>query len=368
MPATADGTRPRWYLPPPVHTSGDSEGQPRDPGGDDHERSTRWLHLPSAAMASEAMTDPGGYLASQDLHDAIHAAILLGQPLLLTGEPGCGKTEVANYITYQLGLERPGPTGRKPEYALRFDTKSTTSARDLFYTFDTVGRFHAAQRGAQEPGADDPRRFISFNALGRAILDAAEPASVHRLEGRNWRGQEGGPRRSVVLIDEIDKAPRDVPNDLLMEMDRLAFYITELDRTVTATPALRPIVVLTSNSERALPEAFLRRCVFHHMAFPDKGTLRRIVARRLTTFPKESRLRDSAIGLFLRLREEERPEKLPGTAELLGFLNALAGLPLDPDKSLAEQKGWEGAARATLLKTVLDHQSFKDATLQRLLG
>ncbi|MFC7477962.1 AAA family ATPase [Dankookia sp. GCM10030260] len=346
-----------WFIPSRRWAAGDAAAE--------EARRTRWTHLPSAAMAAPRMLDPREYDADPPLLDAVHSAILLGQPLLVTGEPGCGKTEVANFIAFHLGLERPDVATGRPEYALRFDTKSTTTARDLFYSFDTVGRFHAAR--SDDPGADDPRRFITFNALGRAVLDACPPDRVVGLSGRNWTAPEGGPRRSVVLIDEIDKAPRDVPNDLLMEVERLAFYVPELDRHVQADDALRPIVVLTSNSERVLPDAFLRRCVFHTMSFPDEDRLRRIVRRRMAGLPADGPLLDDAVRLFLALREEGL-RKPPGTAELLGFLAALRDLGFDPDAGLSGQAGWQGAARATMLKTVEDQRQFGDKALGDLAG
>jgi MoxR-like ATPase len=322
-------------------------------------RLRRGTRLPSARMASDRMLDPQFYEADQSLIDAIHAAVLLGQPLLIAGEPGCGKTEVANFVAYQFGLEPPQPPGDRKEYALRFDTKSTTTARDLFYSFDVVGRFHASR--SDDTTSTDPRRFIRFHALGRAVLDAAPAAQVKGITGINYSRAAVEPRRSVVLIDEIDKAPRDVPNDLLMEVDRLAFYITELDRTVTADPAFRPILVITSNSERVLPDAFLRRCVFYSMQFPDDERLRRIVDNRVTKFPFGSGMLKDALKLFQSLRDLQL-QKHPGTAELLGFLHTLLGHGLDPAAALdADGRGWEELAKATLLKTRDDQEQFKEA-------
>ena len=220
---------------------------------------------------------PEGYLADQPLLDAVNAAIWLGQPLLLTGEAGCGKTELANHLAWRLGLTRKAGEdegGRPiPEHALRFDTKSETRARDLFYTIDTIERFHAAQF-ERDPAKLDPTRFVRFHALGRAILYAAPPDDLAlRLEPD--KRHPGTPRRSVVLIDEIDKAPRDVPNDLLMEIEQMRFFMPELNRIVTAPRDMRPILVITSNSEKALPDAFLRRCVYYHMSFPGAGAAAR---------------------------------------------------------------------------------------------
>jgi MoxR-like ATPase len=275
-------------------------------------------------MDSDAIRDPARYEPDPSLIDAIHAAIILGQPLLLAGEPGCGKTEVANFVAYQFGLHPPAIPGERREWALRLDVKSTTTARDLFYSFDTVGRFGAAKD--EGPAARRPGRFITLSALGRAIMDAAPWSEVRDIEIANYRREHDEPRRSVVLIDEIDKAPRDVPNDLLMEIERLGFRITELnregDRPVRADPDHRPVLIITSNSERALPDAFLRRCIFHYMAFPDRDRLGRIVEARIPGFPRGSDLERDALALLFGLRAQTLL-KLPGTAELLGFLAVL---------------------------------------------
>src|SRR3954465_9291968 len=148
--------------------------------------------------------------------DAVNAALFLGQPLLVTGEPGCGKTELANFVAWKLGLGRKRATDEHGcEFALRFDTKSETRTRDLFYLIDVVERFHAAQKPG---GIVDPLQFIRFQALGRAILYAAAPNELTTRLPKEHK-HPGEPIRSVVLIDEIDKAPRDVPNDLLMEIE-----------------------------------------------------------------------------------------------------------------------------------------------------
>jgi MoxR-like ATPase len=327
-------------------------------------RRRRGENLPSARMVEPAMLDPSRYIPEEGLIDAIHSAVLLGQPLLVTVEPGCGKTEVANFIAYQFGLERSAGRPERSEYALRFDTKSTTSARDLFYSFDTIRRFHAAR--LDERDATDPRRFITFHALGRALLDAANSDDIADISGFTYIRDNHAPSRSVVLIDEIDKAPRDVPNDLLMEVDRMAFYIIELDRTIKANPAFRPIVVLTSNSERVLPEAFLRRCVFYAMPFPQLEKLRKIVENRIPFFPSEAPLVSDALNLFMELRESNL-QKTPGTAELLGFLHALLGTGYKPESSLHELRSWEGLAKATLLKTREDQEQFTNGELFRVM-
>jgi len=174
--------------------------------------------------------DPAGYLPDQGLVDAVNVALLLRQPLLLTGEPGTGKSQLAASVAYQLGLAPP----------MVFETKSTSVARDLFYHFDNIGRF----RAAQTPGAAaDPVLFLTLNALGHAIALANPPSDVGHILPPIYRHEEQ--RQSVVLIDEIDKAPRDFPNDILNEIERLFFRIPELGNVdVRARPNLRPIVVM----------------------------------------------------------------------------------------------------------------------------
>ena len=239
---------------------------------------------------------------------------------------------------------------------LRFVVKSDTQARDLFYRFDTVGRFHASNT---QDADSNPRNFISFEALGKAILHAKAPEYAHdelRLP-KSVVGHPGKPTRSVVLIDEIDKAPRDVPNDILVELERLEFEIHELktvDPSAQAQSAAqsgrigldsaenrhRPIVIITSNSEKALPDPFLRRCVYHYLEFPpfrqdednqndDIITVDDIVAARLgERYVNGGHVMvDQAIKLFSYLRDEARMERRPTLAELLDWLYFLLPRP-----------------------------------------
>lgn len=199
---------------------------------------------------------PEGYLPDPGLADALRVALVLRKPLLLTGEPGTGKTECAAYLAWKLGYGEP----------LAFEAKSVSEAKDLFYTYDTLGRFHAKEEGKAAP---DARTFIHFNALGEAILRTLAGDAVADVVPPGW--EHGAPRQSVVLIDEIDKAPRDFPNDLLNEVDRLYFRIPELgNRIKRAAEGLEPVLVITSNSEKNLPPAFLRRCVYYHIPFPKE--------------------------------------------------------------------------------------------------
>lgn len=220
--------------------------------------------LPGASY--EKFFDPDGFLPDDGLVQAVNVALLLGQPLLLTGDPGSGKTLVAYSVARELDLYPPE----------EFVAKSTSEARDLLYTYDALGHFRAA------PGKDQANSalpYIEFQALGRAILRASRPEEVTDLFPA---GSSSGPRRSVVLVDEIDKAPRDFPNDLLREIESMKFRIPELaGREVRAAADHRPVVVITSNSEKLLPDAFLRRCIFYDVPFPDDKKLEEIVARRL---------------------------------------------------------------------------------------
>lgn len=271
----------------------------------------------------------------------MNVALALGQPLLVTGEPGCGKTSLADWVAFKLGLGS----------ALRYQTRSTSSARDLFYLFDAVGRFHASNEAKDK----DPRLYITFQALGLAIIrargrglisDFVAPARMHNFDVEA--------KRSVVLIDEIDKAPRDFPNDLLGEIDRLAFEIPELQGVLVEAPKeFLPILIITSNSERSLPEAFLRRCIYHHMEFPDDELLREIIFTRIANMPKDSGLVEDALKVIYSLRDRRvglsRP---PGTAELLSFILALRSGGFGQNDRLTDNRLWVENAMRTLVKTL----------------
>jgi len=301
--------------------------------GDGKQRPEAVRDLPD--IDPDALRRPEGYRAGPDLQAAVGTALTLGMPLLLTGEPGSGKSRLAYSIAHEFMLP-----------LTEFVVKSDTQARDLLYRFDTVGRFHASQT---EGRAADPRRFICFEALGRALLHAKSAdyaRDMLRLPDAAV-GHPGHPTRTVVLIDEIDKAPRDVPNDLLVEIERLRFPIPELasDRdplpTVELTlaeRAYRPIVVITSNSEKALPEPFLRRCVYHHLELPpfdrdldDAGragqvTIEDIVKSRLGSrfAGGGDRLFDDLLDFYRFLRRDTQGlGHQPSLAELLNWLDAL---------------------------------------------
>ena len=299
------------------------------------------------------------YIPADGLVEAMDVAMLLGQPLLLTGDPGTGKTRAAYWLAGQLECEP----------VLRYDVKSTSSGTDLLYQFDEVLRFRDSTRQKIEPLI----RYLRFNALGEAILRAAGGDAVlatmtgEPLEGETLARQHSTlvdafgpdlakgpitvgmllpddagfasaePQHRVVLIDELDKAPRDTPNDLLAEIEDMGFRIPELGISVQASAAgFRPVVVITSNSEKSLPDPFLRRCAYFDIPFPrrydktrDKawpgdGTLEQIVEGRLATFEGGGQALEQSLDLFQRLRGTNSGiRKAPGTAELLAWLDAM---------------------------------------------
>lgn len=252
------------------------------------------------------------YVPDPELLPAVDAAIALGAPLLVTGEPGTGKTQVAYYLAWRYGV----PQGR----LRRLDVRSTTTADDLTARLDTVAYFHAAyDRHGPTARPLDPRQHYIKGPLYHAWTTADGPC--------------------VVLIDEIDKAPRDFPNDLLNVLDQHRFTVPETGEEVTPRPGdPPPLVVITSNIERQLPEPFLRRCVYHHIRF-DPARLRRAVEAHARHLAADGDLVDAAVERFLALRRDEAKhlEKRPSTGELLMWLVALDRLgriegtaPVDP--------------------------------------
>lgn len=236
-------------------------------------------------------------------------------------------------------------------------------AHDLFYSFDALARFHAAQTAAREPSAKiEPVHFIRYHGLGEAIVRASRLGEYAPLLPENF--VHTAQRRSVVLIDEIDKASRDVPNNLLRVMEKPCFTIPELGHAeISADDAFRPILILTSNSEKTLPDAFLRRCIYYHMPFPDDATLKEIVANRLVGLPAGRGLVADAIALLRHLRGKCRLRKAPGTAELLTFILTLRSNGYGPADRLRDDTRWLRWATLNLLKTREDQEQ-ADTCLQ----
>lgn len=238
----------------------------------------------------------GRYIPSPDLVNAVNTAITIEQPLLVMGESGTGKTMLAWSIASELGMLP----------VLEFHTRSDHNARDVLFIIDNLRRFYDAQ--IEDERAKDLENYVTWQALGEAVRSDA---------------------KRVVLIDEIDKAPRDFPNDLLDEIDRMEFRLPEI-RPDPFRARHRPIVIITSNSERQLPDPFLRRCVFHRIGFPKKAELEAILRQRLDP-DVSSRLVEVAIKRFEHLRQKElRLEKKPSTGELIVWVRMLVRAGVDP--------------------------------------
>ncbi|GAA0356857.1 MoxR family ATPase [Bowmanella denitrificans] len=232
-----------------------------------------------------SFTGTDQYIASQELQLAVNAAIRLERPLLIKGEPGTGKTLLAEEVAKSLDT---------PLYA--WHIKSTTKAQQGLYEYDAVSRLRDSQLG--DAKVQDIGNYI--------------------IKGKLWQAFEA-PKRPVLLIDEIDKADIEFPNDLLLELDRMEFHVYETRQTIKA--AQRPVVIITSNNEKELPDAFLRRCFFHYIRFPDADEMRRIVE---VHFPKlKQALLSQALETFFNLREIPGLKKKPSTSELIDWLKLL---------------------------------------------
>lgn len=267
------------------------------------------------------------YILSPALQKAVDIALHLDKPLLLCGEPGTGKTRLAWHLAEQYSKNIPGdyaPFYPEPHI---FDTKTTSQASDLFYSYDALGRLRDAY-GATE--RKEPGDYIELKALGKAIVckhgaQAPELQGIRSIQDfKRVDSLPAQPASSLVLIDEIDKAPRDFPNDILNEIDRHEFTIRELGARVPAAKnKAKILVIMTSNNERNLPDAFLRRCIYHYIKFPDADLLRRIVQAHFPsmqfTEPEKSK---GIIHTFNELRRLILL-KQPATAEFIDWLRIL---------------------------------------------
>lgn len=279
-----------------------------------------------ASLRNARLHDPKLYKPSKGLEDAIEVALLLGQPLLVTGEPGTGKTELARYIADHYGLDKP----------LIFNAQTSSVANDLFYKYDALAHFQYShnQSAAALSLAEVEHKFIRYQALGEAI------------RAKN---------RRVVLIDEVDKAPRDLPNDVLAAIEKLEFRVPEVDKTYSAQSENRPIIVLTSNSEKNLPDAFLRRVVYYHIPFPKAAELLDILHSKLGSDAEnqmpgyDKTALDPLVAHFEEIRESKQLRKNPATAELIQWVSLLHHLGFDPGVLDAGKLSAEN--RALLLKS-----------------
>ncbi|WP_332640021.1 AAA family ATPase [Brevundimonas sp.] len=245
------------------------------------------------SRSSDRFEGTSNYIATDDLKIAVNAAIALERPLLIKGEPGTGKTVLA----YEIARALNAPL-------ITWHIKSTTKAHNGLYEYDAVSRLRDSQLG--EERVHDVRNYLKPGKLWEAFTAADRP---------------------VLLIDEIDKADIEFPNDLLQELDRMEFYVQETDETIRAE--VRPVVIITSNNEKELPDAFLRRCFFHYIRFPDDQTMRAIVE---VHFPGiKPRLVSEALKTFYEIRDTPGLKKKPSTSELLDWLKLLLVDDIDPE-------------------------------------
>ena len=261
------------------------------------------------------------YVASDDLALAVNAAVTLQRPLLVKGEPGTGKTELARQVALSLGLP-----------LIEWHVKSTTKAQQGLYEYDAVSRLRDSQLGDER--VHDVRNYIR--------------------KGKLWQAFEA-PGRVVLLVDEIDKADIEFPNDLLQELDRMEFHVYETGETIRAQH--RPVVIITSNNEKELPDAFLRRCFFHYIRFPDPETMKRIVE---VHFPGiKPRLLTAALEQFYTIRDTGGLKKKPSTSEVLDWLKLLLAEDLAPEDLRKDAKSALPRLHGALLKNEQDVQLFE---------
>ncbi len=348
MDTATDPVKPRLFL---------GRGTPSD-GATRRWRTEAMDEAECAALIKDGrLDDPAAYEADPGLVDAMNVALLLGRPLLLTGRPGTGKSQFADRLAWEFNLAP----------VLRFEAQSVSEARDLFYTFDMVGRMAAAQPGAGL-GAADARRFVKLAAMGKAVFYSKPQSPADTEGGICLQPPHPAPkdgRASVVLIDEIDKASRDFPNDLLNAIEKLSFEMPEVEQgrfEAARTPATRPLVIITSNSERELPEPFLRRCIYYHIPDPTPQRLASIVAARVpgvllkadvdgTTAgaSKLTPLFSDLVECFVDYRKKAGRSVVfePGTSELIDLAKVMvADHEVRAEQALGHDANLAGARRA----------------------
>jgi MoxR-like ATPase len=273
-------------------------------------------------MQQSRFTGTERYIATDDLMMAVNAAIVLARPLLIKGEPGTGKTQLAQEIARSLN---------RPLY--EWHIKSTSKAQQGLYEYDAVSRLRDSQLG--DARVQDIRNYI--------------------VKGRLWEAFESDVQ-PVLLIDEIDKADIEFPNDLLRELDRMEFYVYETRELIKATH--RPIIIITSNNEKELPDAFLRRCFFHYIRFPDADTMRAIVDVHFPALKQE--LLSEALSRFFEVRETPGLKKKPSTSELLDWIKLLVAEDIDPEALRSgDQKKLLPILHGALLKNEQDVHLFE---------
>ena len=238
------------------------------------------------------------YVASEELLRAANIAMVLQKPLLIKGEPGTGKTKLAEAIAAAANKK-----------LIIWNIKSTTKAQDGLYVYDVVQRLYDSQFGGE--GVDNIEKYVRLGKLGEAFT---------------------ADEQVILLIDEIDKADLEFPNDLLWELDRMEFHIPETGKTITAKQ--RPVVIITSNAEKELPDAFLRRCVFHYIDFPDKELMAQIVRVHYPTLSED--LLTQVLEAFYKIRTLPQIKKKPSTSEILDWIQALVHAGVDPERVVKE--------------------------------